>query len=115
MKHSLNSISQPTQHARPVDIMDELAVYGIARDTAKEEAAKTDQDGTPVFGFTEGPTEFEITTADPMELAEYNINYAIVAPDREFNLIVRKDNPEALHKLPEKTLRSVLRRILDSV
>lgn len=116
MKHNLSSTSQPTKPARASDnIMSELAAYGIARDVAKEEAAKTGQTGTPVFGFHEGPTEYEITTSDPMELAEYNIDFAVVVPNGEFNLVVRKDNTDALRSMPKDRLRDILRVVLDSV
>lgn len=115
MSRNLTSTSAPTKPTHPPNIMSELSAYGIARDVAKEEAGKTDQTGTAVFGFHEGPTDYEVTTGDPMELAEYNIDYAVVVPDGEFNLIVRKENPDALRKLPKDRLRDILRTVLDSV
>lgn len=98
------------------NIQDELKAYGVARDVAKREAAKTDQTGTPVFGFKDSGAEYEITTGDPEVLDEYNVPFAIIAPDSSnFNLIVRKDRPNALHTLPMDKLRDTLSRILDSV
>lgn len=98
------------------NIMDELAAYRAARDEAKEQADKTDQEGTPVFGFVERSNEYEITTGKPFDLQEYNVDFNIYAPDTEgFNLVVRKTDPEALHTLPKDKIRAILSRILDSV
>jgi hypothetical protein len=98
------------------NIMNDLAAYGIARDTARGMAADTEQEGTPVFGFNSTPTEYEISAGKPFDLAEYNIGFNIIAPDStDFNLIVRKDNPDAIKSLPRDKLRNLLVRILDSV
>jgi hypothetical protein len=98
------------------NIMDDLAAYGIARDEAKDMSSKTNQDGTPVFGFEDVGNEYEITAGKPFDLVDYNVDLAIIAPDTNgFNLIVRKENPEALHNLPKDKLRNILSRILDSV
>lgn len=98
------------------NIMDELAVYGAARAEAKDLAADTDQTGTAVFGFKDTAEEYEITTGSPEELADYNVDFTIYAPDKtEFNLIVRKDNAESIHKMPQNKQRELLSRILDSV
>lgn len=101
--------------SKDTDIMSELAVYGIARDVANVEAKRTKQKGTPVFGFEEQGDSYEITTGDPYALADYGLEYTVVAPNSEFNLIVRKEDPEALHKMNPKTLREYLTKILDSV
>jgi hypothetical protein len=114
MKTSSTTICQPTS-LNDSSIMDELAIYNLARNEAKDIVADSEQTGTKVFGFEDGSDGYEITAAPPEELAEYNLDLAIVAPDTEFNLIVRKDNANALHKMSPTNLRNYLRRILDSV
>ena len=114
MNSSSTPICQPTFRNED-NIMSELAVYGLARDTAIEEASKTKQTGTKVFGFEDSSEGYEITAAEPEELAEYNLDLAIAAPDTEFNLVVRKDNAKAIHKMKPENLRAYLRRILDNV
>jgi hypothetical protein len=94
--------------------MDELAAYGVARTEAKDMASDA---GQAMFGFEDVGDEYEITTVnDAMCLDDYNVDIAIYAADTQnFNLVVREDNPKALHSLPKDKLRKVLTRILDSV
>jgi len=114
MKTNSTAICPPTSLSDS-SLMDELAAYNVARIEAKELAADSEQSGTRVFGFEDRTNGYEITAASPEELAEYNLDLTIIAPDTEFNLIVRKDNPSALSKMSPTNLRNYLRRILDSV
>jgi len=98
------------------NIMNELAAYGAARSVAKTQAEASNQEGTKVFGFKDTGPNYEITTGDAFELEEYNVGFNIIAEDTQgFNLIVRKDSPNTLHKLPKDKLRSVLTHLLDSI
>lgn len=98
------------------NIMDELAAYGIARSVAAEMSNHGQQEGTPLFNFKDVGDEYEITAGPIEALEEYNCDLFITAPEAsEFNLIVRKDVPGALHTLPKEKLRAALTRILDSV
>lgn len=94
------------------NIMGELAAYGVAREEARSMVSKE----TPALGFDSTASEYEITAGKPFDLAEYNVGFAVIAPDtNSFNLIVRHDNPDAIKSLPMDKLRNVLTRILDSV
>lgn len=102
-----------TRPACNTDVMDDLAIYGIARDTAKSKSAKYGPN--PVFGFKDGYSSYEIQTGSAMDLAEYRVDYNIVAPDDgEFNMVVRKDVPNSLHTLTKDKLRRILTQIVEA-
>jgi hypothetical protein len=97
------------------NIKNDLAAYGVALDVAREESNKTNQKGTKVFGITDTGPEYEVTTGDAFELAEYNVGFNIIADDSQgFSLIVRKENEQSLANVPTNKLRKMLRHIVDA-
>jgi len=81
----------------------------------KDKVADTDQTGKKAFGIEATGNGLEVVTGDDQELVDYGVDLAIIAPSTKFELIARKESSKALQNLPEKNLRTMLRKLLDTI
>jgi hypothetical protein len=115
MKTSLMPTWQPTYHGSEDNPEGELAAYKLLLTDIKDEVSATEQKGKKAFGIEATSDGLEVTVGDDQELVEYGVDLAMVVPDRKFELLVRKESSKALQNLPEKNLRSWLRKLLETI
>lgn len=116
MKTSLMPTWQPTYPGSDSNPEGELAAYRLLVDDIKDKVSDTEQKGKKAFGFEETHEGIEVVTGDDQQLVDYGVDLAMVVPnERKFELIVRKESNKALQNLPEKNLRTVLRKLVDSI
>lgn len=116
MKTSLMPTWQPTYHGSEDNPEGELAAYKLLVSDIKDKVADTDQKGKKAFGIEDTHEGLEVITGDDDELVDYGVDLAIIVPnERKFELIARKESSKALQNLPEKNLRTMLRKLVDSI
>lgn len=93
----------------------EFAAYKLLRSDIQKDLKDTDQKGKKAFGIEHTHEGVEVVIGDDQELVDYNIDLGLIAPNTEFDMLVRKESTKALQNLPEKNLRGVLRKLLDTI
>ena len=101
------------------ELQTELVSYGLMRDTAIKEAPKYSGSGPKYFGLNEGHDEYSLYFTNDLRKIDKQddpMRLAIVAPDNEpFDMLATKDYSKNLTGKDEKTLRTYLLNLLDSV
>lgn len=100
------------------DTQEVLVTYGLLRQTAKENAPKYSGEGPEYFGLHETANEYKLLfTEDLTDLDRHpEMELAIVAPDNQtFDLLAPKDYAKKITLKDEKSIRSYLRKLLDSI